>query len=355
MHIGIPREVKPLEGRVALIPEACRDLIRAGHSVIVEQQAGALSGYSDAHYTAVGASLARNAAEAYSQAELIVKVKEPVADELELLRSDHMLFSFLHLAALPSLTSSLQDIGLTAVGFETVETDAGELPLLAPMSDIAGRLATQIGTHLLHQPQGGKGLLLGGLPTTERGRVVIIGAGTAGGNAALLAAASGAEVVVFDLHRERLAAMRALGNNVTALYPYRDAIEREVAAADLLIGAVLVTGARAPHIVTKAMIQQMQPGSVVVDISVDQGGCIATTRPTTYAAPTYIEDDVVHFAVTNMPGAVPRSASQALSAALLPAVLELCKPDWKTIGNLNRGINIEAGRVVHPALKEALA
>jgi len=355
MHIGIPREVKPLEGRVALIPEACRELILAGHRVIIEQHAGDLSGYSDEQYTAVGASLAQDAAETYSRAALIVKVKEPVPDELELLRSDHLLFSFLHLAALPSLTRGLQDIGLTAVGFETVETDTGALPLLAPMSDIAGRLATQIGTHLLHQPQGGKGMLLGGLPAAERGRVVIIGAGTAGGNAAVLAAAIGAEVVVFDLRRERLAAMRALGNNVTALYPYRDAIDREVAAADLLIGAVLVTGARSPHVVTQAMIQQMQAGSVVVDVSVDQGGCIATTHPTTYAAPTYVEDEVLHFAVTNMPGAVPRSASQALSAALLPAVLELCKPDWKSSSTLHRGVNVEAGKVVHPALKEALA
>ncbi len=355
MHIGIPREIKPLEGRVALIPEACRELIQAGHEVIVEHHAGRLSGYSDAQYTTVGARLAQDAAETYREAELLVKVKEPVAADLALLRSDHLLFCFLHLAALPTLTRSLQDIGLTAVGFETVETDSGQLPLLAPMSDIAGRLATQIGTHLLHQPQGGKGLLLGGLPAAERGRVVIIGAGTAGGNAALLAAAIGAEVVVFDLQRERLAAMRALGNNVTALYPYPDAVAREVAAADLLIGAILVTGARSPHVVTRAMIQQMQPGSVVVDIAVDQGGCIATTRPTTYADPTYVTDDVVHFAVTNMPGAVPRSASQALSAALLPAVLELCGPDWKSVTRLQRGINVAAGKVVHPALKEALA
>jgi alanine dehydrogenase len=223
------------------------------------------------------------------------------------------------------------------------------------MSDIAGRIATQAGTCLLHQSHGGKGLLLGGLPAAERGRVVIIGGGTAGGNAAILAAAAGAEVVVFDVNRERLAAMRALGNNVTGLYPYPDIVAREVSRADLVIGAVLKTGARAPHVVTRQMISQMQAGSVVVDISVDQGGCMETTRPTTYDNPTYEVAGIIHFAVTNMPGAVPRTASQALSAALLPYVLALAQPDWKTCKPLARGINVEAGKVIHPALKEMFA
>jgi alanine dehydrogenase len=222
------------------------------------------------------------------------------------------------------------------------------------MSDIAGRLASQIGAGLLHQPQGGKGLLLGGLPCAERGRVVIIGAGNAGSNAAAMAAAMGAEVVVFDRQRDRLAAMRALGNNVTGLYPYPDAIEREVTAADLLIGAVLIPGDRAPHIVNRTLVAAMQPGSVIVDISVDQGGCIETTRPTSYADPTYIEAGVVHFAVTNMPGAVPRSASQALSAALLPYVHRISQPDWQLDNDLSRGINIAAGRIEHAALKHLL-
>ena len=356
MNIGIPREIKPLEGRVALSPEACGDLVQAGHSVFVEHNAGSLSGYFDDVYEAVGATIAADAKTVYGEAELIVKVKEPVAAELGLLRQDHLLFCFLHLAAYPELTRRLLDIGLTAIGFETVETDSGTLPLLAPMSDIAGRLATQIGSNLLHQPQGGKGLLLGGLPGAERGRVVIIGAGNAGGNAAAMAAAMGAEVVVFDLRRERLSAMRQLGNNVTALYPYQDAIQREVAAADLLIAAALKTGQRAPHIVSRDMVRSMQPGSVIVDISVDQGGSVETTRPTTYEQPTYLEEGVLHFSVTNMPGAVPRSASQALSAVLSPYVHSLLRPNWKNDNPaLVRGINVAAGVLQHPALKESLA
>ena len=355
MHIGIPREIKPLEGRVALSPEACGDLVHAGHTVYVEHNAGKLSGYPDEQYVAIGATIAADANTTYSQAELIVKVKEPVTDDLALLRKDHLLFCFLHLAANPELARRLQDIGLTAVAFETVEADSGALPLLAPMSDIAGRIATQIGTSLLHRPQGGKGLLLGGLPGAERGRVVIIGAGNAGGNAAAMAAAIGAEVMVFDLRRERLAAMRTLGNNVTGLYPYKDAIKRAVATADLLIGATLKTARRAPHIVSRDMVRQMQPGSVIVDISVDQGGCIETTRPTSYESPTYVDEGVLHFAVTNMPGAVPRSASQALSAALLPYVHSLTRADWKNSPSLNRGINVASGELIHPALKESLA
>ena len=355
MHIGIPREIKPLEGRVALSPEACGDLVHAGHTVTVEHNAGKLSGYPDEQYVAIGATIAADANTTYGQAELIVKVKEPVTADLALLRKDHLLFCFLHLAANPELARRLQDIGLTAVAFETVEADSGALPLLAPMSDIAGRIATQIGTSLLHRPQGGKGLLLGGLPGAERGRVVIIGAGNAGGNAAAMAAAIGAEVMVFDLRRERLAAMRTLGNNVTGLYPYKDAIKRAVATADLLIGATLKTARRAPHIVTRDMVRQMQPGSVIVDISVDQGGCIETTRPTSYESPTYVDEGVLHFAVTNMPGAVPRSASQALSAALLPYVHSLTRADWENSPSLNRGINVASGELIHPVLKESLA
>jgi len=344
-----------MEGRVAMIPEACKQLIGAGHTVILEKGAGVLSGYEDARYAEIGVELASGASGLYAAAQLILKVKEPQPGELALLNGDHLLFSFLHLAAEPALGRRLQEIGLTAVAFETVEEDSGRLPLLAPMSDIAGRIAAQVGTCLLHQSHGGKGLLLGGLPAAERGRVIIIGAGTAGGNAAVLAAATGAEVVVFDINRDRLAAMRALGNNVTGLYPYEDAVAREVSAADIVIGAVLKTGARAPHVVTRQMISEMQAGGVVIDISVDQGGCMETTRPTTYENPTYKEEGVIHFAVTNMPGAVPRSASQALSAVLLPYVLRLAGSDWKSCKPLSRGINIEAGKVVHPALKETFA
>jgi len=355
MNIAIPREIKPLEGRVALSPEACGDLVHAGHRVVVEHNAGMLSGYLDADYVAVGAHTGADAASTYAQGELIVKVKEPVTADLDLLTPQHRLFCFLHLAAEPALAKRLLQIGLTAVAFETVENDLHQLPLLAPMSDIAGRLAAQIGSNLLHQPQGGKGLLLGGIPGAERGRVVIIGAGNAGGNAAEVAAALGAEVLVFDLRRERLEAMRKLGANVTGLYPYPHAIKTALAEADLLIGAALNTGERAPHIVSRDMVAGMRTGSVIVDISVDQGGCVETTHATTYAAPTYVEEGVLHFAVTNMPGAVPRSASQALSAVLLPFVHALTRPDWADDAALQRGINVAAGELRHPALKESLA
>jgi len=355
MQIGIPREIKPLEGRVALLPDACRQLVSAGHRVLVERAAGAHSGYTDADYTAAGARIAGTAAEVYGDSELIVKVKEPQPVEVGMLRPDHLLFSFLHLAAEPELCRRLLAIGLTSVAFETVEEDDGELPILAPMSTIAGRIATQIATTLLHSPQGGKGLLLGGVAAAERGRVVVIGAGSAGGNAAAMAAAIGAEVRVFDLDRKRMERMRALGSNVTALYPYRAALAEAVAGADIVIGAVLNTGRQAPHVVTRDTVQRMAPGSVIADISVDQGGCIETTRPTTWDAPTYTEAGVVHFTVTNMPGAVPRTASQALSAALTPYVLALAQADWKDRRPLRRGINTEAGELRHPALREQFA
>jgi len=354
MKIGLPREIKPQEGRIALLPDACGVLVQAGHTVYVEQDAGSLAGYPDAQYRAAGATISRDAARTYEQAQLIVKVKEPIEHDLALLRSHHVLFSFLHLAAAPDLVNELQAIGLIALGFETLATANGELPLLAPMSDIAGRIAVQVGTHLLHRPQGGKGVLLGGLPGTSRGQVVVIGAGHAGSSAATMAAAIGANVTVFDIQRERLAALREAGNNITTLYPYHDSISREVAATDLLIGATLKPGSRAPHIVTREMVARMQPGSVVVDISVDQGGCIETTHPTTYAAPTYMEEEVVHFCVTNMPGAVPRSATQALSAALLPWVEALAQPEWRLSDVLTGAINIDNGEIVHPALKESL-
>lgn len=355
MRIGIPREIKPLEGRVGLIPAAAHELTRQGHEVLVEQAAGRLSGYDDQAYRDIGARIVPDAAALYGEAELILKVKEPVGPELELLRSDHLLFSYLHLAANPPLLSRLREIGLTAVAFETVEDANGYLPLLAPMSDIAGRLAAQIGATLLLHPAGGKGLLLGGLPAAERGRVVILGGGVVGGSAAEIAAGYGAEVVVFERRRNRLEALRALGGNVTALYPYTDAIEREVARADLLIGAVLIVGERAPRLVSAAMVRTMQPGSVIIDVAVDQGGCIETTRPTTYADPTYMVAGVVHFGVTNMPGAVPKSASQALSAALLPYAQRIARDGWREQPELRRGINLSAGEIVHPALRRSVA
>ncbi len=350
MRIGVPREIKPLEGRTGLIPAACSGLVAAGHQVFIESGAGVQSGYADEAYRAAGAEITADAAALYECSELIVKVKEPVDGDLQHLHAGHILFSYLHLAANQPLMGVLCDIGLTAIAFETVQDAAGALPLLAPMSDVAGRLAVQLGTQLLHSPQGGKGLLLGGLPGAERGRVTVIGAGVAGGSSARLAAVLGAEVTVFDCKRDRLEAMRGLGDNVTALYPYPDSVTQAVVEADLVIGAVLIPGARAPHLVTADHVRAMQAGSVVVDISVDQGGCIETTRPTDYRAPTYIVDDVVHMAVTNMPGAVPRSASQALSAALTPYLLILADGGLEENSELQHGLNIAAGKIRHPAL-----
>ncbi len=350
MQVGVPREIKPFEGRVGLVPQACGELVHAGHQLFLEQGAGEASGFADEAYMAVGVTILPDAAALYQQAELVVKVKEPVGPELDLLREDQLLFSFLHLAAEPALMRRLQKIGLTALAFETVETAQG-LPLLAPMSDIAGRLSVQIGTTLLHRPQGGKGILLGGLPAAERGRVVILGSGNAGMNAAVVAAGLGANVTVFGIERQQLLAMRELGPNVTALYAYAQQIDEAVRQADLLIGAVLVTGARTPHLVSTQQVAAMESGSVIIDISVDQGGCIETIRPTTYEDPTYTVSGVTHFGVTNMPGAVPRSASLALSASLIPYLLQLVSGEWELNPALQKGVNVRDGKIVHPALQ----
>jgi len=333
-----------------MIPEAAGELVKHGHAVAVEQNAGILSGYDDEDYRKAGVDILPDAKSVYAFAELIVKVKEPQPSEFAFMRADQVLFSYLHLAAEPDLSKALQEIGITAIGFETVE-HGRRLPLLAPMSDIAGRLSVQIGANLLQRPHGGRGVLLGGLPAAERGKVVILGGGIAGGNAAIMASSIGAEVTIFDPNRDKLATLRALGNNVTALHPFSHGIVDHVLQADLLIGAVLITGQRAPHLVDADLVRKMKPGSVIIDISVDQGGCIETTRPTNYENPTFIWEEVVHFGVTNMPGAVPRSASQALSAALIPYTLKLCEPGWEKMPDLSSGINVKGGKLVHPALK----
>ena len=353
MRIGVPKETKTLEGRIALVPAAAGDLVKRGHEVWIEQGAGLKSGFKDEAYTTLGVRIAPDAAALYEKGELIVKVKEPIAGDLALLRQDHLLFCYLHLAAEPTLTRQLLDIGLTGVAFETVELPNGDLPLLAPMSVIAGKIGVQVGTHLLHLPEGGKGKLLGGMASTERGKVVVFGAGKAGGAAAALAAAGGANVTVFEMRQDRMDEMMRLGNNVTALYPYHDVVAREVAAADLVIGAVLITGAKAPHVMTREMLRDMEDGSVVVDIAIDQGGCFETSRPTTWKEPTYVEEGVTHFCVTNMPGAVPQTSSQAICAAILPWVNKLASGnDWRNNAALVKGINVEAGKIVHPALQD---
>ncbi|MDA8389545.1 MAG: alanine dehydrogenase [Gammaproteobacteria bacterium] len=354
MRIGIPREVKPYEGRVALVPDAVSALVTAGHDVLVEAMAGGGSGYADSEYEARGAIVAPTAAALYAQTDLIVKVKEPTEPEYGWFAPRHILFSYLHLAANPGLAAALQRIGLQAVAFETVTADDGSLPLLAPMSDIAGRLAIHIGMNLLHAPAGGRGLLLGGLTGTERGHVVVVGAGEAGGNAVRVAAALGARVTVFDRLRARQAAMMAVGRNVTALPAYPHALAAAVADADLVIGAVLIPGARAPHVVTRDMVRAMRRGSVIVDIAIDQGGCVETMRPTDYRAPTYMEEGVVHFGVTNMPGAVPRTAAQALSATILPYVLALADGGVRD-PRLRGGLNVVEGGIAHPAVAASLA
>src|SRR5690606_34100911 len=351
MRIGVPKETKTLEGRVALVPAAAGDLVKRGHEVWLEKDAGIKSGFSDEQYTRLGVRIAPDAAALYEKGEMIVKVKEPIAGDLQHLRRDHLLFCYLHLAAEPELTKKLLDIGLTGVAFETVELPSGDLPLLAPMSVVAGKIGVQVGTHLLHQPMGGKGKLLGGLPSTERGNVVVFGAGKAGGASAALAASAGANVTVFEMRQDRMDEMMRLGNNVTALYPYHDVVAREVAAADLVVGAVLITGAKAPHVMTREMLKGMEDGSVVVDIAIDQGGCFETSRPTTWKEPTYVEEGVTHFCVTNMPGAVPQTSSQAICAAILPWVNKLASGDWRQNTALVKGINVEGGRLVHPALQ----
>jgi len=350
MKIGVPREIKILEGRVALTPEAVQELVKMDHQVFVEENAGLLSGYSDSDYIDAGAILVDSAKTLYDSAILIVKVKEPQAEELKYLRKDHILFSFLHLVAAPELTRGLLDIGLTAVAFETV-TDNKQLPLLAPMSDIAGRIAVQIGTRLLHQSEGGRGILLGGVSNAskmeiEKGQVVILGGGTAGTGAAHIASALGANVLVFDPNRDRQIQLESIAQNITACFPDAEAIDKAVKEADLLIGAVLIRGARAPHLVSSEQVKSMKAGSVIIDISVDQGGCIETTRPTTYENPTFVWEEVIHFGVTNMPGAVPRTATQALSRVLLPYVARLCKADWQSDTALSSGINIKSGEII---------
>jgi alanine dehydrogenase len=350
MRIGIPREIKTLEARVGLVPAACRELIAQGHEVCIESRAGEPSGYPDPDYVAAGVAIVPDAAALYESADLIVKVKEPVAGDLEHLRRRHLLFCYLHLAADHGLAKRLAGIGLTAIAYETV-AEGRALPLLAPMSDIAGRIAVQIGASLLYRPQGGRGLLLGGLAGAERGRVVVIGAGVAGGRSVEMAARLGAEVTAFDRNLDKLDQMRALGDNVTGLYAYADGLRRAVEQADLLIGAVLITGARTPRLVTTDMVRAMRPGSVIVDISVDQGGCVETIRPTSYAEPTYVQHGVVHFGVTNMPGAVPRSASQVLSAAVLPYLARLAGGGWEQDAVLRAAVNVHGGEVTHPVLR----
>lgn len=346
MRIAIPKEIKAHEGRVALTPASCRALIGRGHVVILQTQAGEASGYPDAMYQQVGVEIAADAAATYGAGELIVKVKEPIPPEWPLLRADHRLFSFLHLAAAPELVAALCGIGLSAWAFETVR--AGDhYPLLTPMSRIAGVLAIHQGAHWLQGVSGGRGVLLGRMTGVPRARVVVVGCGQAGLAAIGTAAALDAEVTAFDLKPAALDAAAALGANVTALYPDAEMLATAVAEADLVVGAVLVPGRRAPAVITEAMVQRMRPGSVIVDISIDQGGCVETMEPRGYDDPAYRRHGVWHLGVANLPGAVPRTASQALSAALLPYVAALADgATGEAAASLAAALSVRRGEVV---------
>ncbi len=354
MKIGIPKETKILEGRVAITPSGCTALIHQGNQVFIESGAGELSGYNDEEYSSHGVCVLANAASLYEAARLIVKVKEPLESDLSYLQKDHILFCYLHLAANIALTYTLCDIGLTAIAFETVTDDKGRLPLLKPMSEIAGALSIQIGTQLLHAPQGGKGIMLGGLSITDPGHVVVLGAGVAGTAAARLAVVTGARVTLIDKNKNRFKEIAELYSNITGYEATDKNIELAVCNADLLVGAVLLPGLQAPRLVTESLVRRMQSGSVIIDISVDQGGCIETIKPTNYSKPTYKMHDVLHFGVTNMPGAVPRTASQALSTVILPYVQRLCEDNWQQYKSLQDGINVRQGKIDNPLIEQAL-
>ncbi|AZB73184.1 alanine dehydrogenase [Synechococcus elongatus] len=356
MDIGVPRELKDQEFRVGLSPASVRSLSLQGHQVWIEQGAGVGSGFPDEDYLQAGAKVVATAAEVWQQ-PLVVKVKEPLPQEYDYLRSDLLLFTYLHLAADRSLTERLISSGTTAIAYETVTARNGSLPLLMPMSRIAGRLSVQFGARFLERQQGGRGVLLGGVPGVSPGTVVILGGGIVGTEAAKMAIGLGAKVQIVDINVERLAELETLfGSRVELLYSSPAEIEARVPQADLLIGAVLVPGRRAPVLVSRNLITQMHPGSVVVDVAVDQGGCIETLRPTSHSQPTYVEAGVVHYGVPNMPGAVPWTATQALNNSTLPYVQAIAAHG---LGSLDRdsglaeGLNVAQGQIAHPAIAAA--
>lgn len=358
MIIGVPREIKDGDNRVSLTPAGADALVRAGHTVLVEQTAGVGSGFGDAEYAEAGASLVTEAADLWACAELVVKVKEPLPAEYQYLRSDLLLFTYLHLAGAPELTRALLDSGVTALAYETVQRPDGSLPLLIPMSEVAGKLATQIGARCLEKPSGGRGVLISGVPGVPPAEVVILGCGAVGVNAAKVALGMGASVTILDVNHERLKYLDdILQNRVVTVYSNAYNLARAVGYADLFIGAVLIPGARAPHLVTEAMVKRMKPGSVIVDVAVDQGGCVETTRPTSHSAPTYVLHDVVHYAVPNMPALVPRTSTFALSNATLPYIARLAAANLDQVlsadPELARGLNVREGKIVHPVVAEA--
>jgi len=359
MRVGVPKEIKVLENRVGLTPASVRELVSHGHEVMVEHEAGAGIGLHDDAYTAAGASIARDAAEVFAWGEMVVKVKEPQPDECAMLREGQILFTYLHLAPDPEQAKALIASNAICIAYETVTSPRGGLPLLAPMSEVAGRMAVQAGAFLLEKPHGGKGILLGGVPGVAPGKVVILGGGVVGTHSAMIALGMGADVTVIDRSPEAMATLwKQFGASLKTEFSTRDAIERLVTRADLVIGGVLIPGASAPRLVTRDMIARMQPGSVVVDVAIDQGGCFETSHPTTHADPTYVVDGVVHYCVANMPGGVPRTSTFALNNATLPYALALANQGWRRAlvenAHLRNGLNIAFGKVTCKPVADAL-
>ena len=359
MLIGVPKEIKIYESRVGLTPAGVHELSAAGCRVLVEKGAGLGAGFGDDDYRQAGGDIAPTAEAVFEAADLIVKVKEPQLAECKRLKSHQTLFAYLHLAADRAQAEALMESGATAIAYETVTDTRGGLPLLKPMSEVAGRMSVQVGAHFLESPQGGSGVLLGGVPGVAPGKVVVIGGGTAGTNAAKMAVGLGADVVILDRSNERLEALDdRFDGRVTTLYSTKAAITRSVLAADLVIGSVLVPGAEAPKLVTRQHVAHMKKGSVMVDIAIDQGGCFETSRPTTHAEPTYVVDGVIHYCVTNMPGAVARTATEALTNVTLPFVMALAgKGTARALADdphLAAGLNVADGRIRHEAVARAL-
>lgn len=356
MIVGVPREIKPQENRVALVPGAARTLVDQGHGVRIETGAGAGSGFSDQDYLEAGASLTDGPETVFAEADLILKIKEPQEVEVPMLRPGQILFTYLHLAPNPALTRGLMDSGCIAIAYESVQLPDGSLPLLAPMSQVAGRMSIQAGAHCLEIHQGGKGLLLAGIPGVRPARVAIVGGGNVGAHAAQMALGLGADVVLLDIRADILAHLDLIwkGRLKTVLFSPH-ALAEEIIAADLVIGAVLVPGARAPRLITREMVRGMEPGSVIVDVAIDQGGCCETSRPTTHADPTYVEEGVVHSCVANMPGAVARTSTFGLTNATLPHVLQLANKGADALSDnpaLAAGLNVSRGKLCNRAVAE---
>lgn len=351
MRIGLPKEIKTSERRVAITPEGVERLVGAGHSVVVETDAGVGSGFSNTQYEKSGATI--SSVFSVWQQDLIVKVKEPLGPEFDLMRPNQVLFTYLHLAASKDLTEKLMQKQVVAYAYETVRLDNGCLPLLLPMSEVAGRLAVQAGAHCLEAAHGGKGILLGGVTGVPPANVLILGAGVAGTNAAMVAKGMGARVTVLDINATKLEIILQRIPDIRIVFSTPDEIKQEILSSDLVISTILVPGAKAPKLITREMLRSMEPGSVFVDVSIDQGGSAETSRATTHTSPTYIEEGVVHYCVANMPGAVPQTSTRALTSATLPYVLELANDPHKVSEPLRRGLNVDSGQVVLREVAEA--